>query len=137
MSDKPITEAQLLKMEGELEKMGWTREDCGYWLDPITGRHEPATIGYKIALQRIDKIALQKIGYKKREKNKGWMTIVRFEKHEGVVSEIVGEEIQVVYESLDADGNPLKQVYRKNQFTEPLQEGDRIIAQVFLSKVNE
>ena len=47
-----ISEKQLTKMEDELEKMGWVRQACGYWNDPITGRHEPSTIAYGIAVWR-------------------------------------------------------------------------------------
>lgn len=45
-------EQQLLRKEDALVDMGWRREACGYWHDPITGRHEPPTLAYNIAMQR-------------------------------------------------------------------------------------
>ena len=55
MKNKSITEKQLLKMEAELDKMGWVRRECGYWNDPVTNIHCPSTVAFGIADQRRNK----------------------------------------------------------------------------------
>ena len=51
-----LTESQFIKMESELEKMGWVRMDCGGWSDPFDyNLHYPSDLAYKIAMQRRKK----------------------------------------------------------------------------------
>lgn len=39
-------------MEDELEKLGWDRRPCSYWIDPVTATRHSTSSAYTIAKQR-------------------------------------------------------------------------------------
>lgn len=43
-------------MEDELEKLGWSRRPCSYWIDPVTATRHPTSHAYAIAKQRQEQI---------------------------------------------------------------------------------
>lgn len=52
---KKLTERGLAKMEKDLEEMGWTRQDCGGWEDPMgsVAVHLPTTEAHAVGTQRL------------------------------------------------------------------------------------
>jgi hypothetical protein len=47
-----FTESMSTYMEAELVKMGWEKQQCGCWSDPLDHGHYPTHTAFRIAVQR-------------------------------------------------------------------------------------